>query len=77
VVLSIRPEHLGFGKATAAGQNQFTGRVIESTFLGESSEHVLEVGGRTLKFISSPPMLRASDEMTLECDPADVVLLRE
>ena len=53
------------------------GRVIETTFLGEASEHVLLVKDQKLKVISAPPLFTAPAELAVEFDPADVVILSE
>ena len=76
VILSIRPEHLHPGAATSH-TNRFAGTVVESTFLGESSEHLMNAGGQLLRFTSTPPMLNPPQELTLACDPKDVVVLQK
>src|SRR4051812_20460359 len=44
VTLSIRPEQMQVSRnGSVAGQNRITGQPIETTFLGEASEHVLLV----------------------------------
>ena len=50
---------------------------MESTFLGEASEHVLRVKDQMLKVISTPPMFDVPPELTVEFDPEDVVVLSE
>jgi ABC-type Fe3+/spermidine/putrescine transport system ATPase subunit len=82
VIVSIRPEQLQpvrNGAAPASGKNRLTGRAIESSFLGETSEHVVRIGQETLKIISAPPMLNVppESEVTVEFDPGDVVVLPE
>jgi len=79
VVLSIRPEQIRVarGGAAAPGQNRVTGRAIETAFLGDASEHVLDVAGQRLRMIRTPPLLDAPAEMALEFDPEDVVVLGE
>jgi hypothetical protein len=61
----------------AAGSNRIAGKVLESAFLGETSEHVLSVNGQRLRVISSPPMLQTPAELTVEFDPADALVLTE
>ena len=55
-MLSIRPEHIKMfhdRNATAGvGKNSLAGKVLESTFLGENSEHVLKVYGTWLRVVS-------------------------
>jgi iron(III) transport system ATP-binding protein len=57
--------------------SRFDARLIETTFLGESSEHLLEVAGQSLRMISAPPMLHPPENITVEVDARDIVLLRE
>jgi iron(III) transport system ATP-binding protein len=87
VMVSIRPEQMQIvrglnsgdkiGDATRPGRNRITGQPINTTFLGEASEHVLKVRDQKLKVISAPPMFDVPSEMTVEFDPEDVVLLAE
>jgi iron(III) transport system ATP-binding protein len=79
VVLSIRPQQMRIvgARPSAAGSNRIAGKVLESAFLGETSEHVLSVNGQRLRVISSPPMLQTPAELTVEFDPADALVLTE
>jgi iron(III) transport system ATP-binding protein len=79
VVLSIRPQQMRIigARSAAPGSNRIAGKVVESAFLGETSEHVLSVNGQRLRVISSPPMLEAPAELTVEFDPADALVLTE
>ena len=78
VILSIRPEQMRIPAAEARpGRNRLVGNVLETTFLGEASEHVLLVNGQRIKVISAPPLFTAPEELTVEFDPADVVVLEE
>jgi iron(III) transport system ATP-binding protein len=79
VVLSIRPQQMRIvgADSLAAGSNRIAGKVLESAFLGETSEHVLSVNGQRLRVISSPPMLQTPAELTVEFDPADALVLTE
>jgi iron(III) transport system ATP-binding protein len=75
---SIRPEQIRIATNApeAPSLNRLTGHVIESTFLGEASEHVLRVGkDQKLRFVSTPPLLTAPEELTVEFDAKDVILL--
>jgi iron(III) transport system ATP-binding protein len=77
-VLSIRPEQVRIianGTPARPTKNRLTGQVVETTFLGESSEHVLQVGQQRLRVISAPPLFDVPPEMTVEIDPEDVVVL--
>ena len=56
---------------------RIVGRTIETTFLGEASEHVLQVNGQRIRVIAAPPLFDVPQEMTVEFDPADVIVLPE
>jgi hypothetical protein len=58
-------------------RNRFTGRVLETTFLGEASEHVLAVNDQRVKVIAAPPLFDVPAELTVAFDPEDVVVLKE
>jgi iron(III) transport system ATP-binding protein len=83
VTLSIRPEQLelltdSLGRdvqATKNGRNRLVGRPTEMTFLGEASEHVVDVNGHALKVISTPPRFHVPAQVAIEFDPHDVVIL--
>lgn len=91
VMVSIRPEQVrlvgkGGGREQPASTrpqagddrsrpNRVRGRTRESTFLGEASEVVLDVGGFEFKVITAPPLFDVPDELAVEFDPEDVVVL--
>ena len=84
VVISIRPEQIHLSRngeaRSASGQteiNHLRGKVDQTTFLGESSEHVVSVNGQRLKAISSPPMMESTGEVGLQFNAADVMVLPE
>ena len=81
VMLSIRPEQMRIvpnGRAPSNGStNRIVGKPIETTFLGEASEHVLDVNGQRVKVISAPPLFEVPGEIAVEFDPEDVVVLAE
>jgi iron(III) transport system ATP-binding protein len=84
VTLSIRPEQMRIRKpasaaAGAANGNSMTGRTVETTFLGEASEHMIEVGtaGQRVKVISAPPLFDVPEQLAVEFDAADVVVLTD
>ena len=76
VVLSIRPEQIRVGSG-GGGANRLVGKSVETAFLGEASEHVLDVGGQRLRVVRTPPLFDAPQEMTVEFDADDVVVLAE
>jgi hypothetical protein len=65
---------------TNGSPNRLTGKVIETTFLGEASEHVLQVGGAggaRVKVVSAPPLFDVPTEMAVEFRPDDAIVLSE
>jgi len=79
VTISIRPEQMQIvrGDIIHHGRNRITGTPMESTFLGEASEHVLRVKDQMLKVITAPPLFDVPPELTVEFDAEDVVVLAE
>ena len=77
VVLSIRPEQIRVARGAGNGTNRLVGRSVEVAFLGEASEHVVDVGGQRIRLIQTPPLLDPPAEMAVEFDPDDVVVLKE
>jgi iron(III) transport system ATP-binding protein len=76
VTISIRPEQMQIVRGNGhAGRNRMVGKPLETTFLGEASEHVLLVGNERIKVISAPPMFEVPEQMTVEFDPEDVMVL--
>lgn len=76
VTLSIRPEQVRIvPQDSPPGVNRVTGALRESAFLGESSEHVVEVGSVQMRVIAAPPRLNVAGDVALEFTPADVVVL--
>jgi iron(III) transport system ATP-binding protein len=78
VTLSVRPELMRLAQSNASANgsiNTLSGRVIESTFLGEASEHVLLVNGQRIKWISTPARYEFPPEVSVAFDPKDAVVL--
>jgi iron(III) transport system ATP-binding protein len=79
VTVSIRPEQMAIARnghaASSTRKNRVVGKPIETTFLGEATEHVLQVGDQRLKVIAAPPLFELPAEITVEFDPHDVVVL--
>jgi iron(III) transport system ATP-binding protein len=79
VTVSIRPELIRIvGLAGAGGlppANRLIGVLVEDTFLGQSSEHLVAVGNGRLSVVSAPPQYARKGDVVLEFDPADVVVL--
>jgi iron(III) transport system ATP-binding protein len=78
VTLAIRPEQVRVVSpgAPRPEQNCVPGRVVESCFLGDSSEHRIESNGRELRMQSVPPRLDLPSEVNLYLAPEDIVVLR-
>ena len=76
VTVSIRPEQMQIAREGASRKaNRVVGRVRETTFLGEASEHVIESNGVSLKVIAAPPLFDVPEELAVEFDAADVLVL--
>lgn len=78
VLVSIRPEQIRIvrnGEAARRGANRVGGRTLETTFLGEATEHALEFAGQRLRVIAAPPMFDVPAQLTVEFDAEDVVVL--
>jgi iron(III) transport system ATP-binding protein len=88
VIVCIRPEQMRIGAAGDAGSpgehataanptNRLVGCVIDSTFLGEASEHTVEIAGVRLRALATPPVFDPPERMSLSFNAADVRLLPE
>ncbi|MGF1634419.1 MAG: ABC transporter ATP-binding protein [Phycisphaerae bacterium] len=79
VVISIRPEliRLSAESPPATAVNRITGQIIENTFLGEASEHIVEITGQKLRVVNTPPRFNLEGPMAVSFDPADVVVLHK
>jgi iron(III) transport system ATP-binding protein len=76
VVLSIRPEQFRVVHNPATpGVNRIEGKVLESIFLGEASEHLISVNDQKLKVICTPPLFSQPETLIVEFDPKDAVVL--
>ncbi len=78
VIVSIRPEQIRVRSDVSAmpnGANRIRAQPIETTFLGEASEHVMLADGQRIKVICAPPKFSLPENVMLEFDPADVVVL--
>ncbi|MBS0421895.1 MAG: ABC transporter ATP-binding protein [Proteobacteria bacterium] len=65
----------GAAVARHASLNRLTGAIVESTFFGQSSEHLVAVGSGRLTVVSAPPQSGITGAVALELAPADVVVL--
>ena len=65
------------GWVTPKPPDRLTGKTVRNTFLGEASEHVLQIGEQKIKVVAAPPISNVPAELTVEFDPSDVVVLAE
>jgi iron(III) transport system ATP-binding protein len=80
VLLSIRPQNIRIVPEQSSGTNgtnRLTGKIIESTFLGESTEHLLAVGDNRLRLTTSGALLEQNLELTVEFTQESAVALPE
>ena len=79
VTLSIRPEQIRIveSPSQARSANRLTGRVLESTFLGEASEYLLLVHEQRISVIAMPPRFDPPAELTIEFAPEDAIVIAE
>jgi hypothetical protein len=81
VTLGIRPEQIKVAPSgkdePAPGSNRIPARLLETWFLGDSSEHRLECRGHVLRMTSVPPRLDLASDVTLELAPSELVVLGE
>lgn len=78
VWVSIRPEQMRIvNNGVPPGPNRLVGKTLETTFLGEASEHVFLVNQQRLRVVSVPPLFDVPDQLVVELDPQDVVILPE
>jgi iron(III) transport system ATP-binding protein len=73
VILSIRPDQIRIVRAQPAAEaNVLQGSLTRSGFLGESSEHWLQVGGMALRLTHSPPLFEPPGTLSVEISPHDL-----
>ncbi len=78
VVVSVRPEHVGIEKGAAVENSVGTwrGEVIARAFLGESVDHVVQVGELELRARSNPRVsIPERTEVTLSFHPEHCALI--
>jgi len=77
VVLSIRPEQLAVLQESAAPEaaNRVRAQLLETNFLGDSSEHRLSAGGLSLRMHSVPPRLDLPEQVSLQLAAEEFVVL--
>jgi iron(III) transport system ATP-binding protein len=80
VTISIRPERIRIlspNSPQSPNANHIPAKLVETTFLGEASEHAVEIEGHRLRVSSSPPLLDVQGDVMLEIDTRDCLILPE
>lgn len=78
VTLGIRPEQIKVAVDGAEdGENRVPARLVETWFLGDSSEHRLDCRGQALRMTSVPPRLDLASEVRLQLGANELVVLPE
>ena len=77
VVASVRPEHLrpSTSDPLTPRTNRLLATVKGSTFLGDSSEHAVEIGGQSMRSVFTPPLFGSPSTLQLDLKAEDVILL--
>jgi iron(III) transport system ATP-binding protein len=76
VTLAIRPDRLSIVRGAAdAGQAPLRGQLLETNFLGDSSEHWVKVGETSLRVTHSPPLFELPSDVVLRVDPEQIMVV--
>ncbi len=77
VLMSLRPESVAVSdRPPGDGPNTFRGQVLTRAYLGDATDHVIEVGGLRMRCRSHPNVsLPPGTEVSAVVDPSDVVLV--
>jgi iron(III) transport system ATP-binding protein len=88
VAVSLRPEALRLAPPGGIGPNTLTGRIVESTYLGEIAQHTVELTGtsggaetgksarvKVAQLNPGPRLAPPGAEVSIAVTPSDVVLL--
>lgn len=76
VLCMVRPS--AFRRADAASANRLEGEHVETMYFGETAQHYIALpGGEVVRYVEMRPRQepKAGDRITLEVEPADVVVL--
>jgi iron(III) transport system ATP-binding protein len=78
VLLGIRPDQVRLlDRGASSSANALPARLRETSFLGETSEHVVTVKDVPLRVVCSPPRFAVPEELTVTLDPGDLNLFRD
>ncbi len=74
VTVSVRPEQMSLH---GTGANRLEGVAKSTTFLGEASEHDVEIAGHVIRAVAAPPRfdVKEGDSVVLSFDAEDVAVL--
>lgn len=78
VLLAVRPDGVSIEtEPSPSGRaNEWTGRVVTRSFLGDSVDHIVRVGAHELRARCSPNVsIRAETAVTVRIDPANLTLI--
>jgi iron(III) transport system ATP-binding protein len=76
VTLAIRPDRLTIVRGgAAAGPAPLRGELVESNFLGDSSEHWIKIGEASLRVTHSPPLFELERGVVLRVDPSQIMVV--
>jgi iron(III) transport system ATP-binding protein len=79
VTLAIRPDRVRFITGNDPGDgrdNRLSGKTLESSFLGESSEHWVRVGDVSLRVTQSPPLFDVPTDVQIAVDPWKITVVK-
>ena len=62
------------GMPGTPGVNKIAGKIVQTTFVGETSEHLIDAAGVELRVTRMPPVFAASGPMIVEFLPEDAML---
>ena len=77
VTLGIRPDQIRVASAEGPelpAHNSLGASLRETSFLGETSEHILEVNGRSLRVTCTPPRFGLGESLTIHLAPDDLAV---
>jgi ABC-type Fe3+/spermidine/putrescine transport system ATPase subunit len=79
VTVVIRAQRVGVERPEATGDNQLTGRIASTSYLGGSAVYMIDCNGLTLQAIAmiEDKVFREGDEVRIAITLADCVLLDE
>src|SRR5262249_46406857 len=79
LTLAIRPDRLRFVNGSEAGgsrDNRLSGKTLESSFLGESSEHWVKAGEVSLRVTHNPPLFDVPTDVQIAVDPWQITVVK-